>query len=103
MNEEKRKRLEAKGWKSGTVAEFLGLSEEESALIELRLAFSNALKEKRLEYDMTQVAFAKKLHTSQSRLAKMEAGDSSVTIDLLVRNLFAVGIDRKRLSEIIAA
>ena len=103
MNEEKRKRLEAKGWKLTSVAEFLELTPEENAIIELRLALSNALKQKRLEAKMTQEAFAKKLRSSQSRLAKMEAGDPSVSFDLLIRNLFATGIDKQKLGEIIAA
>ena len=103
MNEEKRKRLAAKGWKTTSVADFLELTPEESALIELRLALSNALKQKRLEAKLTQEAFAKKLRSSQSRLAKMEAGDPSVSFDLLIRNLFAAGIDKQKLGEIIAA
>lgn len=103
MNEEKRKKLEAKGWKTTSVAEFLELTPEENAIIELRLALSNALKQKRLEAKMTQEAFAKKLRSSQSRLAKMEAGDPSVSFDLLIRNLFATGIDKQKLGEIIAA
>ena len=103
MNEEKRKKLEAKGWKATSVAEFLELTPEESALIELRIALSNALKQKRLEAKMTQEEFAKKLRSSQSRLAKMEAGDPSVSFDLLIRNLFATGVDKQKLGEIIAA
>lgn len=103
MNEGKRKKLEAKGWKVTSVAEFLELTPEENALIELRLALSNALKQKRLEAKMTQEEFAKRLRSSQSRLAKMEAGDPSVSFDLLIRNLFATGIDKQKLGEIIAA
>jgi transcriptional regulator with XRE-family HTH domain len=40
---------------------------------------------------LTQVALAKKIKSSQSRVAKMEAGDPSVSIDLLVRSLIALG------------
>jgi DNA-binding XRE family transcriptional regulator len=103
MNAGKRKKLEAKGWKVTSVTEFLELTPEESALIELRLALSNALKQKRLEAKMTQEEFAKRLRSSQSRLAKMEAGDPSVSFDLLIKNLFATGIDKEKLGEIIAA
>ena len=102
MNNEKRSKSEAKGWKVGTVAEFLELSPGQSAIIELRLGLSKALKQKRLDSKMTQEKFAKRLHSSQSRLAKMEAGDKSVSLDLLISNLLAVGVDRKGLAEIIA-
>lgn len=102
MNKEKIERLEAKGWKVGSAADFLELSPEENTIIELRLALSKALKEERLKAKMTQETFAKKLRSSQSRLAKMEAGDPSVSLDLLIRNLLFSGIDRKELSEIIA-
>ncbi len=103
MEKRKRERLEAKGWKVGTAAEFLNLSPEESEIIELRLALSKALKRRRLAANMTQASFAKMLHSSQSRLAKMEAGDASVSFDLLIRNLLVTGVDRKQLSEIIGA
>lgn len=103
MNEQKRKKLEANGWRVGTVAEFLNLTPEDEAIIELRLALSRALKRTRLASNMTQAGFAKKLHSSQSRVAKMEAGDPSVSFDLLIRNLLVAGVDRKGLSEIIGA
>lgn len=80
-----------KGWKTGTAAEFLGLTPEDNAIIEIRLALSNAIKERRIESKQTQQVFAKKLKTSQSRLAKIESGDSSVAIDLLVKSLVAAG------------
>lgn len=103
MNEQKRKKLEANGWRVGTAAEFLNLTPEDEAIIELRLALSRALKRTRLASNMTQAGFAEKLQSSQSRVAKMEAGDPSVSFDLLIRNLLAAGVDRKGLSEIIRA
>jgi hypothetical protein len=36
VRKQKQKRLQAKGWKVGTVKEFLGLSNEEAAYIELK-------------------------------------------------------------------
>lgn len=92
MNEEKRKRLEAKGWKVTSVSEFLALSPDEESLIELRLALSNAVKNHRLEAKLTQQEAARMLHSSQSRIAKMEAGDVSVSLDLLIRSLFGLGV-----------
>jgi DNA-binding transcriptional regulator YiaG len=103
MDNAKRKKLEAKGFKVGTVAEFLELTPEQSAIIELRLTLSKALRQKRLDSKMTQEKFAKRLRSSQSRLAKMEAGDKSVSLDLLINNLLSVGVGRKELGEIIAA
>lgn len=102
MNEQKREKLKGKGWKISSVAEFLDLSPEEEKIIELRLTLSDALKRVRVESGQTQENAAKLLCTSQSRIAKMEAGDASVSIDLLIRGLFGLGVDSRRLSEIIA-
>ncbi len=102
MNEEKRKKLEVKGWKVTTATDFLGLTEEEESIIELRLTLSEALKKQRLDAALTQESFAKLLQSSQSRVAKMEAGDPSVTFDLLIRSLFKAGVNKKKLSKIIA-
>ena len=103
MDKEKRKKLEAKGWKVTSMAEFLKLSPDEEKIIELRLALSEALKKQRLASNLTQESFAKMLGTSQSRIAKMEAGDKSVTLDLLIRSIFKTGINIRELSEMIAA
>jgi DNA-binding XRE family transcriptional regulator len=88
----------AKGkWVEGTVQEFLALSDADMELIETRLAASRLLKATRQRKKLTQAAVAAALHTSQSRLAKMEAGDPSVSLDLLFKSLFALGITRKNL------
>ncbi len=103
MNQEKRKRLEAEGFEFGTVAEFLGLSEEESEMIELRLTLATQLRQQRLAHNLSQVALAKRLGSSQSRIAKMEAADASVSIDLLCRAYFALGIKHTELGCLIAS
>lgn len=103
MNTEKRKKLEAKGWKITSVADFLELSPNEEKIIELRLALSDALKKQRLAANLTQESFAKMLGTSQSRIAKMEAGDKSVTLDLLIRSIFKTDVNIRELSELITA
>jgi DNA-binding XRE family transcriptional regulator len=87
----KRKRLEAAGWRVGSAAEFLGLSEEEAAFVEIKLALSERLRTRRRNLNLTQGGLAKRLGSSQSRVAKMEAGDPSVSLDLLVRALLATG------------
>lgn len=96
MNNAKKKRLEAQGWKVGTTEEFLNLSAEEVAYIELKLALSKALQELRKSKKLTQVDLARRIKSSQSRVAKMESADSSVTIDLMFRSLFALGASRKK-------
>jgi len=102
MKSAKKKRLEAKGWKVGTVAEFLQLSPEESAYIEMKLALSRNLQERRREKSLTQEQLARILKSSQSRVAKMEAGDPSVSLDLLVRSLLILGESQKSLAKILS-
>ncbi len=91
MNASRKKRLQASGWAVGTTGDFLNLSEQESAYIEIKLRLATLLSKRRRSLGITQVAMAKKLGSSQSRVAKMEAGDPSVTIDLLVKSLIAMG------------
>ena len=102
MDERKRKRLEARGWKVGTAKEVLGLSDEEEAYIELRLKLAEGLKARRVDKGLTQIELAKVVQSSQSRIAKMEAGDPTVSLDLLVRSLLALGASNKELAKIIA-
>lgn len=102
MDERKRKRLEARGWKVGTAKELLGLSDEEEAYIELRLKLAEGLKARRVDKGLTQIELAKVVQSSQSRIAKMEAGDPTVSLDLLVRSLLALGASNKELAKIIA-
>ncbi len=99
MKNTKKKRLETKGWKVGTAAEFLRLSPEESAYIEMKLALSKNLQERRKDKSLTQEQLARLLKSSQSRVAKMETGDPSVSLDLLVRSLLILGESRKSLAK----
>jgi DNA-binding XRE family transcriptional regulator len=102
MNTTKKKGLEAKGWKAGTPAELLNLSPEEAAYVELKLALSKNLQEYRRNKKLTQEELARLLKSSQSRVAKMEAGDPSVSLDLLVRSLLALGASRKHLAQMLS-
>jgi hypothetical protein len=97
MKAEKKRRLEAAGWKETTAQEFLKLSEADVQYIEMKLALSRLLRLVRERRRMTQTKAAALLKTSQSRLARMEAGDPSVSLDLLVRGLFALGASPKDL------
>lgn len=103
MNKAKRRQLERRGWKVGSAAEFLGLSAEESRFIELKLALSRWLRERREAQKLTQMELARQLRSSQSRIAKMEAGDPSVSLDLLIRSLFALGATKRDLAQVIIA
>ncbi|MCL4704790.1 helix-turn-helix domain-containing protein [bacterium] len=102
MNAKKRTRLEAKGWRVGSAAEFLDLSEEEAAYVDLKLTFSENLKKRRQQKNYTQVELAKLLKSNQSRVAKMEAGDPSVSLDLLVKSLLVLGTTKKDLAGMIS-
>ena len=102
MNEAKRKRLEAAGWRFGTVQEFLGLSDAETEYIELKLKLADGLRRKRRARHLGQTELAKLVSSSQSRVAKMEAGDSSVSIDLLIRSLLALGTSTPELGKMIS-
>ncbi len=91
MKTAKKKRLEKKGWKVGTAAEFLKLTPEEAALVELRLRLADAVRQLRREKHLTQVELAHRLGSSQSRVAKLEAAEDSVSLDLLIRSLLTLG------------
>ena len=102
MRGSKRDKLAARGWKIGDATEFLNLTPEEEALVELRLKLAEGLKARRIRKRLTQVELAKAVNSSQSRVAKMEAGDPTVSLDLLVRSLIALGVSNRDLAKIIA-
>jgi DNA-binding XRE family transcriptional regulator len=102
MTKRKRARLEAAGWAVGSVKEFLGLSEADAVLIEMKLALSRSLRDRRKRYGFSQVELAKRLQSSQSRVAKMEAGDPSVSMDLLVSSLLLLGASSADLAKTIS-
>jgi hypothetical protein len=103
MHERKRRTLEARGWKVGSAREFLGLSAIEAEYIDLRLRLADGLKRKRLSRGVTQVELARLMHSSQSRVAKMEAGDNSVSLDLLVRSFLCLGATRNELARLFSS
>lgn len=91
MKEKRQKLLEAAGFQIGDAGDFLGLSVEERALVDLRVAVSQAVHLRRKKKKLTQVMAAQLLNSSQSRVAKIESGASDVTLDLMFRSLFALG------------
>jgi len=101
MDEKRRKSLERHGWRVGDAAEFLRLSNAEAAYVNVKAAMAEAFSKKRRALRMTQTVAAKRLQSSQSRVAKMEADDPSVSLDLLVRSLLSIGISTRELALII--
>ncbi len=89
MEEQKRKQLEDQGWKIGDATDFLDLTSEEGAYIELRLRLSEEVRRMRLFRQLTQAQLARMITSSQSRIAKVEAADPSVSLDLLIRSLLS--------------
>ena len=101
MKATKRQKLERAGWRVGTAQEFLRLSPQEAAYVEVKVRLAKELLKRRKSLGMTQVSVAKRLRSSQSRVAKMEAADPTVSIDLLVRSLLALGGTTKALEKVI--
>ncbi len=87
----RRARVEAQGWRVGNAAQFLELDAQEAALVETKLTLSRSVRERRSKQGLSQAELARRLNSSQSRVAKIEAGDPNVSADLLLRALFALG------------
>ena len=101
MDADKRKRLEAVGFAVGDTSDFLGLTEAEAELVELKVRLALFAKEQRKVSNLSQDALAKMMGSSQSRVAKIESGDPSVSLDLIVRALLTSGASRQKLAEVI--
>jgi len=91
MKTDKLERLQAVGWKVGSTEDFLQLNEEEARLVALKLSLISAVKESRIKRKLSQIDLAQRMKSSQSHIAKIEAGDPSVSLDLIVRVLIASG------------
>ena len=102
MKPAKKQRLEAAGFKVGSADEFLGLTPEESALVSLRLSLAQQVRRRRQRLRYSQAELARRIGSSQSRIAKLEAAGSDVSLDLLFRALFATGARRRELGKAFA-
>ncbi len=102
MEKTKKARLDAAGWRVGSAEEFLELTPEEAAFVELKLALAHYLRDVRIQHGWTQAQVARRLSSSQSRVAKREAAEASVSIDLLVKSLLVLGASRKQVGLVIA-
>jgi len=89
MSKSHRERLEKAGWKVGGAAEFLELSEVDAALVEAKLALGDAVRALRQRGRLSQQDLAKRMGSSQSRVAKVENHDPEVSLDLQLRAVFA--------------
>jgi DNA-binding XRE family transcriptional regulator len=102
MNSAKLKKLQAAGWKVGSAKDFLKLTDEEAMLVELKVSLAGALRQARVKRGLSQVELAQRMRSSQSRVAKIEAGDASVSMDLIIRALLAAGATRRDLQRAFA-
>jgi len=102
MDRKTKKALEVEGWKTGDAKDFLELSDAEAEFIEMKLALAHDLRTRRVERHLNQTQVARIVGSSQSRVAKMEAADSSVSIDLLIRSLLKLGAERKDVAKAVA-
>jgi len=98
MDPAKRARLESAGWRVGDASEFLGLDAAETELVALRLDLARGVRVERQRQGLSQAALAKRIASSQSRVAKLEAGDPSISFELLLRAYFGLGLGRDALA-----
>ena len=102
MEKTKKKAIENKGWKVGDIDQFLGLDSAEMAIVEMKIALAKTLIEKRKQSKITQINMAKLIGSSQSRVAKIEKGDSTVSLELMLKSLFSLGATKKEIAKVIA-
>ncbi len=96
-----RRRRLPKGWKEGTVQELLGLTDVEAAIVELRVRLAEMVLEARRARNVTQRELASRMGSAQPRIARLEHGDAS--IEMMLRALVAMGMDRKKIGRLLAA
>jgi ribosome-binding protein aMBF1 (putative translation factor) len=103
MKAAKAKRLKTAGWKISSTKDFLRLDDQEAALVEVKLCLMDALRQMRRRRGISQIELARRMGSSQSRIAKIEAGDPSVSLDLILRALVASGASRREIQETFAS
>src|SRR5690554_4509982 len=101
MDKKKRIQLEEKGFRVGTAADFLELTPEEEAYIEIRLDISSLVKVQREKRGWTQEQLALAIGSSQSRIAKLEGGDAGISLDLMMKALLRLGTSKKQIGKIL--
>ncbi len=101
MKKSKKERLEKAGWRVGTAQDFLGMTDEEAAIAKLKISLAHGVRERRARAGITQAELARRIGSSQSRVAKIESADPAVSVELAIRALFAMGTTHKALARII--
>lgn len=101
MEKKKRKQLEEKGFRVGSAAEFLELTPEEEAYIDIRLDISRLVKSQRTKNGWTQEQLARAIGSSQSRIAKLESGDPGISMDLMIKALLQLGTSKKQIGKLL--
>lgn len=84
-------------------AELLGLTPEDEAIVNIRLALHRTLKEARARSGLSQAALAQRIGSSQSRIAKAEAGRGEISLELILRAAIASGATAREIGEAIQA
>jgi ribosome-binding protein aMBF1 (putative translation factor) len=102
MDKQKKRKLEKEGFRVGTAADFLELSPQEEAYIEIRLEMGKLIRHQRKKHGWTQAGLAQALGSSQSRVAKMETGEPGTSLDLMIKNLLQLGLSRHELGDVLA-
>jgi hypothetical protein len=94
--------LERAEWALGDAGDFLRLSADERRYIETKLALAVGLRQRREHLGLTQMEVARRFGSSQSRVAKMEAADRTVSTDLLLLSLFRLGASRRDIARLLS-
>ena len=103
LSNERKAKIRKAGFKIGTVQEFLELSDAEMMIIDMRIALGKRIRTTREKQQLTQSELAKRIRSSQPRVAKIEAGEEGVSLDLMTKAALAVGMTRKQIAKAIAA
>ena len=101
MDKKRQQQLEEKGFQVGSAADFLELSPEEEAYIDIRLDISNMVKAQRAKRGLTQEQLARAIGSSQSRIAKLEGGDPGISMDLMIKALLRLGTSKKQIGKLL--
>ena len=91
MDSEKRKALEAAGWRFGDAADFVGMTRDESQLLDARIEAALAVRRQREAMKLSQKQLANRIKTTQPRVAKIERAAPDVSLDQILRAFAAAG------------
>ena len=96
------RRTRARKRPADSADEFLRRSREKDTLQLIKRALSRRLRQRRARR-MTQRELARRIGSSQPRIACSESADGSVSVDLLIRALLATGATPREIGRTISA